>query len=455
MSFTESTEFGSSMYLNTLGDSAKKKPFCTLIRDNLTVQDIEGATPKKKFHSKRRDIERTVNVDDIKGAIPKKRILEFKRDPLRVDDIPGARPRPKSFKTKRCVNPLNPQYEVPLIKEPEPYVPKFLRDTMKIDDIDGTRAKPKRKIAIRDHMNYTDITSGPKRQFKERNPLWTLESKSEVKMSKRCVNPVDPIYPALSSEQNQIAKSKPKQVSRVKISEDFSLRTDDIDMGYSGAKRAREEWMNHDLEKRNPNTISDIDGASPAARKVFKYSNRKTDPVAPEYQDLGRSMRHVIIYKEGISMPGDWVYFNEEEEEPEVPEAPEEHEPEIEKVEKEVSRPSSGVPLKATSPKKEISIDELVDGTPKRFNKTSNPDLKAAIPSMSKKNRKKMGLTGKKPDYRPNNDESSQQQQPKLRKTTPSPREQMQMTANQKIMHERKSRAKQQNVNAVEKLPFY
>ena len=63
-----------------------------------------------------------------------------KSDPLFIDDIEGCRPKAKEFRTKRVVNPLNPQYILPsvsavVLDKGRP----FFRDTLNVTDINNKR----------------------------------------------------------------------------------------------------------------------------------------------------------------------------------------------------------------------------------------------------------------------------------------------------------------------------
>jgi len=46
------------------------------------------------------------------------------------------------MRTKRHVNPLVPEYDLPKFHTTSLIEPKFIRDTLDISDIDGTKTKP-------------------------------------------------------------------------------------------------------------------------------------------------------------------------------------------------------------------------------------------------------------------------------------------------------------------------
>ena len=59
------------------------------------------------------------------------------------DDIEGSKPRNKFlFRTKRCVNPLEPEYTLPSFVISPPVAPKFTRDSYDVSDIEGTKSRP-------------------------------------------------------------------------------------------------------------------------------------------------------------------------------------------------------------------------------------------------------------------------------------------------------------------------
>lgn len=59
------------------------------------------------------------------------------------DDIEGSKPRNKFlFRTKRCVNPLEPEYTLPSFVTAPNVAPKFTRDSYDVSDIEGTKSRP-------------------------------------------------------------------------------------------------------------------------------------------------------------------------------------------------------------------------------------------------------------------------------------------------------------------------
>lgn len=72
---------------------------------------------------------------------------------LLLEDIEGAKPRPKTFKTTRKVNPLVPEYKLPSYKVVPPPEPKFLRDNIDNSDIDGAHIKPLHKWEVGTHRD--------------------------------------------------------------------------------------------------------------------------------------------------------------------------------------------------------------------------------------------------------------------------------------------------------------
>ena len=100
------------------------------------------------------------DISDISGAQCKPtRVRSIERDPLNVDDIEGAKAkyRDRFFDTKRHVDPLQPDYQLPSYKLAPVDPPKFVKDPMNIDDIEGTRTRQKKLMIQRDTMKVDDI----------------------------------------------------------------------------------------------------------------------------------------------------------------------------------------------------------------------------------------------------------------------------------------------------------
>jgi hypothetical protein len=75
------------------------------LKDNIMINDIDGARPKKQAVYATREF---MDNKDIDGAHPKKnRLRTTKYDNIDYSDL-----RKEEFHTKRVVNPLNPEYNL-------------------------------------------------------------------------------------------------------------------------------------------------------------------------------------------------------------------------------------------------------------------------------------------------------------------------------------------------------
>lgn len=129
------------------------------------IDDIDGATVKNKYE---RFCNKTLpNLNDQYSLMNEsisshKKILKNTtqiRDTMNIDDIEGTRTRVKNgmVKTKRHVNPLEPNYDLPTYVSKPATPPKFLRDTLNIRDIKGTTPHILRPYETRDLHSVDDI----------------------------------------------------------------------------------------------------------------------------------------------------------------------------------------------------------------------------------------------------------------------------------------------------------
>lgn len=82
-------------------------PVPKFIRDNIQISDIQGTYPKKYYKWETR---KGYYSTDIEGSSPRKRYIRSpntKYDYINYNDVTRD-----AFKTKRCINPLDPIYEV-------------------------------------------------------------------------------------------------------------------------------------------------------------------------------------------------------------------------------------------------------------------------------------------------------------------------------------------------------
>lgn len=109
---------------------------------------------------------------DVIGSTskPLTRTRNTRDNSLYIDDIDGARPRVTNriLITKRRVNPLQPEYDLPSFETAKPYEPKFIRHTMDFSDIEGTQSKPLLRCAPRDSTNKVDDIVGAQANWRSR-----------------------------------------------------------------------------------------------------------------------------------------------------------------------------------------------------------------------------------------------------------------------------------------------
>lgn len=160
------------------------------IRDNINIIDIDGARPRKYYkYDTRRD-------EFIPGSKPTKPYTRStKYDNINYSDVTHD-----VFKTSRCVNPLDPVYEVKY-RNGETYVhgniekskpatvyPYVYNDpfNLKVDDIDGTCSGSKNRInkftALNQNLNIKDISGA------------AVGSLKKGIVSNRHTNPIMPNY---------------------------------------------------------------------------------------------------------------------------------------------------------------------------------------------------------------------------------------------------------------------
>jgi hypothetical protein len=213
---------------------------------SLRTADIEGAQFQQN-PIKTRD--HTLNITDIDGTRPSTS-YDVRRPPvdiLSVHDIEGAQPRihhnlPHS---NRHTNPLNPDYQLPVVEEAPPPELLFIYDGLNYDDIPGVHPKSyKTDKPPRDILKTNDIAGatprsriqGLKSGFRDNLDVSDINNTNKFH-TKRQTNPLTPIYEiggeVLSADYG-IAQSN--YLMRLD-GRDFSLKTDDIDGAHSKPAR--------------------------------------------------------------------------------------------------------------------------------------------------------------------------------------------------------------------------
>jgi hypothetical protein len=266
---------------------------------NLKVDDIEGAKTKVPGYQFQNKANLSNQNWDIDRSGPRALHIGLNKPEysLKNDDIDRCKPQFQKFKTKRVVNPMNPNYKLPKtelipVEEPKfirdninnddiegakPKKPKYFktRDTMRVDDIEGTRTKPSiRRASSYNNFDYSDVT---KNQF----------------ATSRMTNPLNPSYFHRTDENEveeigNIEGSKPKGAPvRSRGPNTLNLNVDDIEGTKAGTKGVR-AFKN--LTRRNfreINKTSDIEGTKAGSLKRAPNTIRMVNPLNPNYQILG------------------------------------------------------------------------------------------------------------------------------------------------------------------------
>jgi hypothetical protein len=169
-----------------------ESPVPKFIRDNIQVADIDGAKPRKYF----RWDTRTMFKNDIEGSSPRKRYVRNSNyNYYDYSDVTRD-----IFQTKRCVNPLDPVYDVkykggeyythghiegskPVTYPPYIYPQPF---NLRTEDIQGSQVGSKNRINKFNGVNYNLSVEDIKGT--------RAGSLKKGITTDRKTNPVDPIY---------------------------------------------------------------------------------------------------------------------------------------------------------------------------------------------------------------------------------------------------------------------
>ncbi len=163
------------------------------IRDNIKIDDIDGAHPKRYFRWKS---DRAFILDEIDGSKPRKpKFRKANYSNYDYSDVTNFK-----FMTKRCLDPLDPVYELRYGKgenyihgkiegsKPVTYPPIVYTDpfNLKTTDIAGAQIGSKNKFNRYSSMNHNLILSD----------IHGAKSGSLKKgiISQRMTNPLDPSY---------------------------------------------------------------------------------------------------------------------------------------------------------------------------------------------------------------------------------------------------------------------
>lgn len=217
---------------------------------------------------------------DIQGASPTKQIPETVKKPndriVNNRDIEHSFPESKLFTTPRVVNPLDPQYPLPVVRQRLPTPPPQKTQTLKVHDIPGTRAKPAyTRTTERNPLDYSDVPlsrAGALSEARRRKtPSMNLDTK-DINAGTvghhprpRDSNPLDPEYrvplpaaaPSRTATIGPVPGAKPREMPPTRKDRPLlSLRSDDIDGAKPGSHlpypKERREW-------KKTCDVSDID----------------------------------------------------------------------------------------------------------------------------------------------------------------------------------------------------
>lgn len=227
----------------------------------------------------------------------KRKYLTQKPDfTLRLDDIEGARPKPKHYNLgKRCVNPLDPVYDLPKFTPPPIPSTKFLRDNIQIKDIEYAQPTPLPR-KIRENNHGQKLIERAKSRSYERRPECMLNSLRVRDINRDPIgrsvfrtnrNPTNPNQPQYSWDLNHAkipqghiyGSTSTKLIRNLKKTKDFNLRTTDI----LGAQVQKEQWKRN--YNRDFNRTQDIFGAQASTKKRFR-TRRCVNPIQPKYKRL-------------------------------------------------------------------------------------------------------------------------------------------------------------------------
>lgn len=213
----------------------------------LDVSDIDGAQPRhREYHPY---VQEEIDVGKHKSITSVNKPDHI----LSCKDIEGAYPSPSKQKSKRVVDPLEPDYKLPsYTPAPPPDVP-FLRDTLNVTDIKGTSSKPlypgePKPVTSLTVIPNTVVPPRPMRTY----TLDTSDINTKPKKFIRDSNPCDPTYQwdtdRVWRDPTHI-KPNPTGIERLPS----TMQSNDIQGAYVKQSEV------HDV--RNTNYVGDIPGA--------------------------------------------------------------------------------------------------------------------------------------------------------------------------------------------------
>lgn len=259
------------------------------IRDQIDISDINGAAPNPYFKYK---IERkNLTVDDIDGAKPKKEwIPQGKINSLDVRDINYF----WEFHTKRSTNPLSPRYKIPdennkafeygnldnksIVRHPQVVQKDDL--ALKTQDIKGAQAGTSvqhiHNIATRDKLLKTEDIPGAQ-----------ISSLKKGMSTKRTVNPLVPEYVIPGhSEPTPVYSRNTQAPNKSQTQGKFLPRA--TNPGQSGAfshsnySSVQPEATNTGLSKAGESVVTKVDPANYSSQPRKPSSGNKESSAKPK-----------------------------------------------------------------------------------------------------------------------------------------------------------------------------
>ena len=196
---------------NTQLTTLKKFKQLNTARDysaNLFNLDIDGSSPRRLGQLSHK-IDYTNRNDDIERSSPKTLFYSINtaKDPIELSTASTRRKQEtrcsKHIISKHVINPLEPKYQLPGAEWVEPVLPKFIRDSINCRDIEGCYPKKRFKRSFSKEMpvfkmDKIDGSSPGKMKERGKDGRYDYFDYSDVTdsrfRSKRCVNPLDPVY---------------------------------------------------------------------------------------------------------------------------------------------------------------------------------------------------------------------------------------------------------------------
>lgn len=282
-----------TMSLSTIKPRHETRLFKVPKKSNQT-SDIPGASVPKAYKFTNKP-DYGCRVDDIAGARPMR--LERSSNAISritdCSDIEGAQPMPHGFKTIRFTDPMDPTYNLSVVKaEPMPVL-KFLGDRNNTKDIDGAQPAPLYKWKQRKTMDLGDIEGAqagwkPKHkrhQGPPRDNINVLDINGGGFKSKRVTDPLNPVHIIHGLTIEDDKRSRPRELPRKRNGPNL-MNTRDIPGAYPGWVPPNKRVVR---QVRPTNQTSDIMGAQADSFQHGIRTNRISNPLDPAYTGVDGS----------------------------------------------------------------------------------------------------------------------------------------------------------------------